>query len=103
MTLLFSARRLIAPTVLGAALSGCGVSPEYAEEPRMPEPPPADVDQAPAKQQTTRSRQSQTWQCAGSTSRTRQQGRLSRSQSIEGFTSRNCIAPATEVELNPNP
>lgn len=78
-------------------LAGCGVSPELVDEPQVPETP------APSERADEDRRQSQDWQCAGSTAATRQQGRMARHRGIEGFWTRNCIAPATEVELNPNP
>lgn len=84
-------------TLLLCLAVGCGVSPELVNEPETPQTPVAE-DAA-----DTDRRRSQDWQCAGSTAATRQQGRMERHRGVEGFSTRNCIAPATEVELNPNP
>ncbi len=78
-------------------LAGCGVSPEL--EPEVPSTPTDDGVEITDEDR----RRSQDWQCAGSTAATRQQGRMARHRGVEGFSTRNCIAPATEVELNPNP
>ena len=88
----------LGPTAILLLLTACGVSPELVDEPAVPETPePAE------RTEDAGDRQSREWQCAGSTAATRQQGRMARHRGVEGFTTRSCIAPATEVELNPNP
>jgi hypothetical protein len=78
-------------------VSGCGASPEYVDEPTAPAPAEAAGEVAAGEA----AHPDQDWQCAGSTAATRQQGRLSRHQSVEGFSSRGCNRPATSVELAP--